>query len=91
MRLIHEIRAKYPGMAARADKGQRQACVRLFCAECYGGSLRDARTCPERDCPLWRAAGGAWSRSRGCPGGAPQHRVSGKTDAIGTSTAGFTS
>jgi hypothetical protein len=67
-RLIHEIRRKFPGLARRADAGQRLPAVQLFCIECYGGSLREARTCTVRDCPLWGAAGGSWRRTREAAG-----------------------
>ena len=82
-RLVHELRLKYPGLAARADKGQKLACIRLFCVECYGGSLRDARTCPTRDCPLWGAAGAAWSRTREGAGETLGDVLEGENDEIG--------
>ncbi len=63
-RLIEDVRRRFPGLARRADEGQRLPAVRLFCIECSGGSLGEARKCPARECPLWNAAGGAWSRTR---------------------------
>lgn len=63
-RLIHEIRAKRPALARRADAGSRLAAVKLFCIECSGGSGAVAASCTVSDCPLWSAAGGAWSTRR---------------------------
>lgn len=53
MRTIRdEIRAKYPTRAARAVKSAKSA-IRLFCVECCGGDVGDARRCQVRDCFLW--------------------------------------
>jgi len=52
-RLIHALRAKYPGLDRDAKQGSRRAAIRLFCLECMGGSSGDVAGCEERICPLW--------------------------------------
>ena len=50
--LRDEIRAKYHERAARAGKSAKSA-IRLFCPECCGGEVGEARRCQVRDCFLW--------------------------------------
>ncbi len=33
--------------------GTRGAAIRGFCVGCCGGSLKDVRNCPSKDCLLW--------------------------------------
>jgi len=50
----NEILSKFPGLAKSTAP---RAAIKLFCIECMGGSLRDARACESRGCflwPLWR-------------------------------------
>lgn len=63
-RLIHEIRAARPKLAARADKGSRPAAIQLFCLECSGGALLTATSCENNGCPLWAHAGSRWTATR---------------------------
>jgi hypothetical protein len=44
-----ELRKKFPGMASGSVRGS----VALFCAECCGGELAEARRCAEKTCFLW--------------------------------------
>lgn len=53
--LRDEIRARFPGLAVRANQ-QRLAAIKLHCVECMGGSIRDARSCETRECFLWPVA-----------------------------------
>jgi len=58
MRLIHELMAKYPGLAKDATRSPR-AAIRLFCLECMGGNSAEVAKCtctPESilPCPLYR-------------------------------------
>lgn len=53
-----DIRERYPKMAARA-RSQRSSAIRLFCTECMGGSMREAKDCETTDCFLWPVA---WRR-----------------------------
>ena len=50
--LRDEIRVKYPERAARAGKSAKSA-IRLFCIECCGGDVGEARRCQVTDCFLW--------------------------------------
>ena len=52
MRLIEELRQRFPGLAKRANSGSRQAAIRLFCMECMGGQTKEVNTCEENVCPL---------------------------------------
>lgn len=47
-----ELDAKYPGMARDAETNPRRA-IRLFCVECMGGNIRDAKDCTTTECRLW--------------------------------------
>ena len=69
--LRDEIRAKYPERAARSVKSAKSA-IRLFCIECCGGDVGEARRCPVRDCFLWPHVR-AW---RGAPEGSSAPAVS---------------
>jgi hypothetical protein len=51
---------RHPALAARAGTS-RAAAVRLYCTECYGGSMREARTCSVTECWLWPHA---WPAAR---------------------------
>ena len=59
MNIKDELKAKYPGLTARAET-QRLAAIRLFCIECMGGSGRDAKACAQKDCFLWPHRGASW-------------------------------
>ena len=58
MRLIEEIRRKYPGRARKADEGSPKSSAWLFCVECMGGNLNDAKACTTTECPLHRVRPG---------------------------------
>lgn len=51
--LIEELRAKRPGLAARAAAGNVLAGVRLNCLECSGGSSAEVLRCPSTRCSLY--------------------------------------
>jgi len=48
-----QLRAQFPVMAKRATGDSRAAAIKLFCFECHGGVLSEARQCEETDCFLW--------------------------------------
>lgn len=50
-RLVHELRRRWPHLAARAEKSPRSAIV-LFCCECMGGDAKLAVACAATECPL---------------------------------------
>lgn len=52
MELIDEIRAKNPGLAARADAGAPLVAIRLNCLECMGGSSDEVKRCSAPRCAL---------------------------------------
>ncbi|RPJ39801.1 MAG: hypothetical protein EHM35_01455 [Planctomycetaceae bacterium] len=54
-----EIRAKYPALAARAERGPK-AAIRMFCIECMGGQKADAKACRVEACFLWPHRGASW-------------------------------
>ena len=56
--LRDELRAKYPSRAKRAAESSKAAAIALQCAECVGGSSREAKRCELRDCFLWPHAFG---------------------------------
>lgn len=45
-RLIHELRAKFPGLANAADRNSRRAGI-------MGGSYAEVDRCPAFGCPLY--------------------------------------
>lgn len=59
-----ELRAQFPGLAKSTAP---RAAAKLFCIECMGGSLREARECGIRDCFLWPL----WKARREAPGSEP--------------------
>ena len=61
-----EIRAKYPVLASRAERGPK-AAIRLFCIECMGGSKADAKACATTGCFLWPHRGAGWTTSEPGP------------------------
>ena len=56
-----ELRAKFPERAERAKKSPKLA-IRMFCIECMGGSVRDAKGCETTDCFLHPVRGAAWQQ-----------------------------
>lgn len=52
MRLIEELRKKYPGLAKKEKSGSRAAAIRLYCLECLGGSAKEVKECDDTLCPL---------------------------------------
>lgn len=55
-----ELALRFPKLCARASTS-RAAAVKLFCVECMGGVVRDARECEEAGCPLRPHRGSGWS------------------------------
>jgi len=53
---LSRIPENYHGLAKRAEgdkKSGLKAAVRLFCIQCYGWNLTDARSCAATACPLY--------------------------------------
>jgi hypothetical protein len=48
--MLVQIRQK--GLVARA-KTSKVAAIKLFCYECMGGSVSDAKKCESKECFLW--------------------------------------
>lgn len=38
----------------RDQRLTRGKAIRLFCVDCYSGSLKGPKDCPDKGCPLWR-------------------------------------
>lgn len=51
MRLIDDLRQKYPKLARSALRGALPA-IRLFCLECMGGSPSEVGACAAAECAL---------------------------------------
>lgn len=52
MKLIAELRSRYPALAERSKRGPL-AAIRLFCLECMGGERTAPKACGVTDCALY--------------------------------------
>ncbi len=53
---MDRVPERYQGLAKRAQgdkKSALKAAVRLFCAQCYGWNMAEARACEATGCPLY--------------------------------------
>jgi len=50
--LRDDLRGQMPGLASRSLR-QPKTAIKLFCYECMGGNIADARSCTLRSCFLW--------------------------------------
>jgi hypothetical protein len=52
-----ELRKKFPVLSDKAATyGGCRSAIKIFCIECMGGNVNDARTCAESSCRLWMQA-----------------------------------
>jgi hypothetical protein len=63
MSMRDELAAKLPKAVERAKTSPKTA-IRLFCVECMGGSVREAKTCANNQCFLWPHRGAQWKASK---------------------------
>jgi len=62
MTLREEMDKKNPRLAELALK-RKSTAIRLFCVECVGGSIPDAKHCQTRECRLWPHAYAKWRQT----------------------------
>ena len=60
---IESLIKKFPGKARAAfEKGSWPALVYLFCTQCYGGNVGEAKACNDTKCPFYcRKLGGKFT------------------------------